>query len=569
MAFDLRWYQHDSIQSIFDYYGDHGRDEAGNFVEANPLVALPTGTGKSLCIGEFARQSLIRYPMTRGLMLTHVKELIEQNAKTIYDIWPQAPLGIYSSGLGQRVTDAPLIYGGIQSVVKVADEIGRRDWALIDEAHLIGPNADTRYMEFFAAMRMKNPWFRVIGFTATPYRLGLGYMTNGNIFTDVCYDLTNMDGFNRLLGQGYLCPIIPARTENVLDTSGVGLGANGDFNNNQLQASVDKYEITLACLKEVVRAGHNRASWVIFASGIDHAEHITEMLNNIFGVPTVCVHSETDKVHGKGTRDKNIELFKTGAVRCIVNKDILTTGFDHKPIDLIAVLRPTMSTGLWVQMLGRGTRPYDWTDIRAYIRGFNYVKHNCLVLDFAQNVRRLGPINDPVIPKMKGAGKPGDAPVKECPDCPAYVHSTTRECPMCGHIWEYASSGDSGLDTTSSSDELIRSDLPQIETYDVTNVIYDTFRSPRTSAVGLKVAYHTGIRTFYETIWFEGVKPYAIHKAHDWYKMRYAGDPPDTTYAVMRTTPFFRRPSRIRVWVNAKPTPEIQSYEFTSEFANV
>jgi DNA repair protein RadD len=202
----------------------------------------------------------------------------------------------------------------------------------------------------------------------------------------------------------------------------------------RLQAAVDDADITYRALTEAVQIGQSRRSWTAFASGIDHAIHIAEMLRGTFGIDAAEVHSKMpDK-----ERDRRIEAYKRGELRCIVNKDILTTGFDHPPIDLILMLRPTMSTGLWVQMLGRGTRPYD-PAINGYLPGFPTKKFDCCVLDYAGNTRRLGPINDPVIPKPKGKGRAGDAPVKICDACGAYNHTSARFCLVCNNEFTFMS----------------------------------------------------------------------------------------------------------------------------------
>jgi DNA repair protein RadD len=569
--YDARWYQRQAVDELFDYFATHGgRDEAGDIISCNPLVGMPTGTGKSLSIAMFNQRALLEFPQTRIVAATHVKELIEGNARTMLKLNPAAPVGIYSSGLGSREHLPAIVYGGIQSMVKNA-ELFDPDILHVDEAHLVSPESDTSYLRFIDNIKIRKPWLKVIGWTATPYRLGLGHMTNGKIFTDMAFDITDMESFNRLLAEGYLCPVIPFRTETVLDMTGVSM-SGGDYSQAAAQAKIDKAEITFAALKEVIAAGQNRASWMIFAAGIEHAEHITAMLNNTFGIPTVCVHSKTDKMYGKGTRDRNVELFKTGQVRCIVNKDILTTGFDHPPIDLIAVLRPTMSTGLWVQMLGRGTRPYDWNLTHDPIlrQFFRYKKWNCLVLDFANNTKKLGPINDPVIPKLRGEGPPGDSPIKMCPKCPAYVHASATFCPSCGHIFT-TEHIDPDIAKVASTADLIRgvgddgSELPQVELFDVDRVLYDEYYSHRSGIKSLKVTYYCrDYKTFWEYKAFEKpAKPFAIHQSHDWFRQRYAGEPPATVAEVKALTPMMRIPSRIRVWTN-KPgsTGEVQGYEF-------
>lgn len=565
--YNPRYYQLEAVDELFDYFATHGgRDDAGDIIAANPLVGMPTGTGKSLSIAMFNQRALLEFPQTRIVVGTHVKELIKGNCQTMLNLMPNAPVGIYSSGLNQKNHLPALVYGGIQSMVKQA-ELFDPDILHIDEAHLVSPESDTSYLKFINSVKERKPWLKVIGWTATAYRLGLGSLTNGSIFTDFAYDLTGMAAFNRLLAEGYLCPVIPHRTETVLDMSGVGK-SEGDYNQAQMQAKVDKAEITFAALKEVVAAGQYRASWMIFAAGIQHAEHITAMLNNTFGIPTVCVHSKMSPEQ----RDLNIELFKTGQVRCIVNKDVLTTGFDHPPIDLIAVLRPTMSTGLWVQMLGRGTRPYDWNVTHDPIlrRFFQYRKWNCLVLDFANNTKKLGPINDPVIPKRRGEGPPGDSPIKMCPKCPAYVHASATQCPTCGHIF-VTETIDPNIEKTASTDDLIKgegisSDLPQVDMFNVERVIFDNYLSSRSGKRSLKIIYYCeNGKTFLEYKAFEMPhKPFAIHVGHEWFRQRYSFGPcPKTTQEVYDLTPMMRIPARIRVWTNKPDTNgEIMGYEF-------
>jgi DNA repair protein RadD len=181
----IRDYQEAAIESIFKYFED------GN--TGNPLVALPTGTGKSIVITEFIRRAFTAYPKQRFMKLTHVKELIEQNYKTLRRIWPMAPAGIYSSGLRKRESHFPITFAGIASVVNCPELFGRIDLIFIDEAHLVSPKEGTMYQTFINKLKEVNPHLKVIGFTATHYRLGQGLLTEaGGLFTDVCFDLTSV-----------------------------------------------------------------------------------------------------------------------------------------------------------------------------------------------------------------------------------------------------------------------------------------------------------------------------------------------------------------------------------------
>jgi DNA repair protein RadD len=571
-----RWYQEEAVDALFEYFDTHGgTNPDGSPVKANPLLAMPTGTGKSVVIAKFLKRAFEMFPGTRVIMSTHVKELVAQNAKGVLRAWPEAPLGIYSAGLKKKEHDAPIVFGGIQSMRKHPELFGYRDFVIVDEAQLVSPNVDTSYITFFMELMKKNPYLKVIGLSATIYRMRLGYLTNGNIFTDVAFDITDMDGFNRLLAEGYLARLTPRRTDYQLDVSGVGMNADGDFAEGQLQAAIDDTNVTYAALREAVGYGWDRRSWMIFAAGIEHAEHINEMLNNTFGVTSTVIHSKLSAE----VRDERLKDFKRGKYRCIVNKDVLTTGFDHPPLDLIIMLRPTMSAPLWVQMLGRGTRPWKggWLDIDETERAYwPAAKDDCLVLDYAGNTARLGPINDPLIPQPPGKNKgPRDAPVKICPACPTYNHASARNCSNCGYEFSSAYSLQPNLENTASNEELIRADsMPIVEYFDVQRVVYTPHHSMRSGLSSIKVAYFcANAETFFEYVTFEGAKPYAIHKAHEWLRQRHQFA--DAMIEQMKNYPGymnewvrsqsgeFRYPRQIRVWMNPKGrSPEIQGYEF-------
>ncbi len=580
-AITERWYQEEAVDSIFDYFDTHGGTNIdGSPIKANPLVAMPTGTGKAVVIAKFLKRVYAAYPNTRIIMSTHVKELITQNAKKLLQVWPEAPIGIYSSGLKKKEAEAAIVFGGIQSMRKNPEIFGFRDFVIVDEAQLVSPNVDTSYLTFFLELMKANPYLKVIGLSATIYRMKLGYLTNGNIFTDVCFDISDMAGFNRLLAEGYLAPLIPRRTDLQLDLSGVGMNADGDYAEGQLQAAIDNPDVTYAALKEAVGYGWDRRSWMIFAAGIDHAEHICEMMNNTFGVPTTVIHSKLDpKVRNERIRD-----FKRGKYRCIVNKDVLTTGFDWPPLDLIIMLRPTLSAPLWVQMLGRGTRPWSggYIDIGDGDGDIEWIywpglKKDTLVLDYAGNTARLGPINDPLIPEPPGKKNgPRDAPVKICPACPTYNHASARHCSACG--WEFSSaySMTPNLESEASNEELIRKDaqMPITDYFDVQRVIYTPYHSMRSGRETIKVAYFCNqAETFFEYIAFEGVKNFAIHKAHEWLRQRHSNAEAmieqmqnytgHMNQFVINQSGDFRIPRQIRVWTN-KPgaSPEILGHEF-------
>lgn len=272
-----RDYQTYAAQALWHFF-EHNKT-------GNPLVLMPTGTGKSHVISDFAQSVLYHFPQTRILALTHVKELIEQNFNKLLTAWPNAPAGIYSAGLGRRDVHNNIVFAGIQSVAKRAHAFGWVELVLIDECHLVNPEPDSNYMVFLAELKKVNPDLKIIGLTATGWRLGYGKIWEGEnrLFTHVAVDMTTVEAFNWFIAQGYLLPLIPKKTKLQLDTTGVHL-QGGDFIQSELQNAVDKIDITQRALAEAIATGQDRRKWLIFASGVDHAVHIAEQLTAT-GVP--------------------------------------------------------------------------------------------------------------------------------------------------------------------------------------------------------------------------------------------------------------------------------------------
>lgn len=521
----LRDYQEYAVQSIFDYF-EEGKS-------GNPVIAMPTGTGKSLVIAGFIQRVLSMWANQRFMVLTHVKELITQNSEKLRTIWPNAPMGIYSSGLNQKDIAQAVIMGGVGSVVNVVEAFGHRDLVIIDEAHLVSPKDSTMYQNVIQRLKVINPHLKLIGLTATPWRLGQGMITDDGLFTDICCDLTGVNAFNRLIAEGYICPLIPKRTNIEIDCSEVGIN-NGDYAKGELDEATDK--VLYEALKELVEQGYDRKSWLIFASGIKSTEHSAEILQS-FGISAAAVHS---KIPSK-ERDRRLESFKNGELRVLCGNNIFTTGFDHPPVDLIGMLRPTISPGLWVQMLGRGTRPFN-------------DKSNCLVLDFAGNTRRLGPINDPVKPRKKGE-KQGEAPIRICDSCGVYNHASARHCCSCGMEFTFKTK----LVSHAATDSLLRSDAPIIEYFNVDRVIYHRHEKEG-APPSIKVSYYSGLRMFNEWVCFEH-SGFVKKKARDWWRQRHAIEPPETTNEALKYVSELNVPKRIRVWVNRK-YPEVLACEW-------
>ena len=486
---ELRPYQRQAVDQLYDYW----RDKPGS-----PLLVLPTGAGKSLVLATVCKELIENYPDMRILIVTHVRELILSNFGELLNIWPFAPAGIFSAGVGRRDAHAQIIFGGVQTIASKTDLIGHIDLVMVDEAHLMPRKSETQYGKLLDGLRAINPDLKLVGLTATPYRLGEGSLHEGEgaLFDDIAYELPISD----LIDQGYLVRPISKGMATTYDVSGVGkLG--GDYKQNALQAAVDKDHLTTAVVDEIVAYGQDRRAWLCFCSGVEHAYHMRDEIRSrsINGVPITCetITGETPK----GERDKILADFKAGRLRAVTNNSVMTTGTNVPIIDLVAFCRPTQSAGLYVQMAGRGLRLYPG-------------KENCLFLDFAGVVRKHGPI-DAVTPPNARTGT-GEAPVKQCPQeeggCGSLVHASVRCCPDCGYEFPI----DDTPKIQARADDVPMLSKGEATWRKVTRRRFAFHEGKGGKPPSVKVTYSQGLTQFNEWLCFEH-SGYAQSKAHRWW----------------------------------------------------
>lgn len=548
---------------------DHLWAAVHNSPEENPLVIMPTGTGKSYTMALFISGLLLQYPSIRIASVVHVKELIEGNYQTLIDTLPAAPAGVYSSGL-KRWETRQITFCGIDSIYNKADLLGKIDFLLVDEAHRISDKDKTKYGRFIGDLREKNPNLVVVGFTATGFRLGQGMLTEGDhpLFDRVVFDLSDGDAFVWMVKQGYLIRPVPKRPSVEVDSSMVRI-QSGEFKSGEAAAAFEEQDILVRAVDEIIQSGQDRRKWLIFAQSIEHTELISDMFaDRGYNVP--FVHSKIP-----GGRDEVIKAFKNDPeVRGLVNKDILTTGFDFSGIDLIGALRMTNSPGLWVQMVGRGTRPiyapgFDITTQEGRLQAIeNSYKHDCLVLDFAGNTRRLGPINYPSIPKHRKKGLGGQAPVRECPQCHELVHISLAECPGCGYEFpREIKIGHKASEVSLVLDEDPNNFKPPEKEYGIfpiQNMVATEHHKKGVADTSMRVDYFCGIRRFSTWVFFEKpMNSFPWRRSSDWWKL-HGGKThvPATTAEAIKRFAELTPPKFIKVWLNTK-YPEIEAYDFT------
>lgn len=513
---ELRPYQTAAIDGLYRYWADRKGD--------NPIIVAPTGSGKSLIIAHLIKDAM-SYPGTRVLMLTHVKELIQQNADELLGLCPELKddIGFYSASLKKKVLRKPITFAGIQSIHKRAyDIVPAPDLVIVDEAHLIPKTDGTRYNKFLADLRTCNPGVKVVGLTATPYRLDSGWLHEGEnaIFDGIAYDIPVAD----LMEQGFLAPVISKSGVKTIDLSNVGK-RGGEYIESELAKAASDPELVTETVAEIVRYGAERKAWLVFACGVNHAE----LLRAEFKTHGI----EADVVTGAdsmGDRADKIERFRRGESKCLINVNVLTTGFNVPHVDLVAMVRATESTGLYIQIVGRGTRIAPG-------------KENCLVLDYGDNVMRHGFI-DKIKPKIKGKSQDGEAPVKKCPECLTVNHAAVRLCIECGFQFPPPQFNHG---TKAYSGAMISTQV-QAEWVDVDDVGYARWRKEG-KPDSIRVTYYCGLIKVSEWLCPDH-GGYAAERYHK--RMPSLGATAMTTEDAMNECDHWNKPRRIKVKPNDK-----------------
>src|SRR5262245_34267594 len=141
---------------------------------------MATATGKSVVLAETIRRAMARVPDLRVLVAVHVRELVEQDVAALLAIWPEAPYGICSEGLGRRDHSQQIILGTIQTLWRDAGLLNRRHLLLIDDVQLVPRSGDGMYLTLIDATREPAPDLRRVGASATCFRLDEGYLDRGD-----------------------------------------------------------------------------------------------------------------------------------------------------------------------------------------------------------------------------------------------------------------------------------------------------------------------------------------------------------------------------------------------------
>lgn len=386
MSFTLRPYQQEAVAATLNHFRRS---------QQPAVIVLPTGAGKSLVIAELAR-------LARGrvLVLAHVKELVAQNHSKYCALGLEAD--IFAAGLARKESQSKVVFGSVQSVARNLPLFDSAfSLLIVDECHRIGDDENSQYQQILSHLRQHNPQLRLLGLTATPYRLGKGWiyrfhyhgMVRGDeraLFHDCIYELP----LRYMIKHGFLVP--PERLDMPVvqyDFSRLSAQANGLFSEADLNRELKQQKrITPHIISQIVEFAADRKGVMIFAATVEHAKEVLSLLPE----GKALVSAETPGPE----RDALINAFKQQQIKYLVNVAVLTTGFDAPHVDLIAILRPTESVSLYQQIVGRGLRLCEG-------------KSDCLILDYAGNPHDLF---TPEVGAPKG--KSDNQPVQVfCPAC--------------------------------------------------------------------------------------------------------------------------------------------------------
>lgn len=386
MSFTLRPYQQEAVDATISYFRRSSQPA---------VIVLPTGAGKSLVIAELARVA-----RGRVLVLAHVKELVAQNHAKYQAYGLDAD--IFAAGLQRKESRAKVVFGSVQSVARNLELFDANfSLLIVDECHRISDADDSQYQQIINQLRQHNPQLRLLGLTATPYRLGKGWiyqfhyhgMVRGDeraLFRDCIYELP----LRYMIKHGFLVP--PERLDMPVvqyDFSRLQAQENGLFSEADLNRELKQQQrITPHIIQQIVEFAEQREGVMIFAATVEHAREVLGLLPG----SKALISAGTPAAE----RDALIAAFKARELRYMVNVAVLTTGFDAPHVDLIAILRPTESVSLYQQIVGRGLR-------------LSPGKTDCLILDYAGNPHDLF---TPEVGAPKG--KSDNQPVQVfCPGC--------------------------------------------------------------------------------------------------------------------------------------------------------
>lgn len=392
--YKLRPYQQDAVDIAVKYMRKNSYPA---------MLELCTGAGKSLICAEVAR-IMTALSKKKVLCLCPTSELVEQNYEKYLLTGNEA--SIYSASIGKSLRH-DVVFATEGTFKSVAEDVGDQYGTIIlDECHRITPTIKNIIKD----MQKGNPNIRVLGMSATPFRLGSGYIFEMDEHGSLMDETVNpyfkkrlyTVGGEYLVSLGYLTkPIAGQIHAERYDTENIKVKSNGQFDQSSIdEAFVGHGKKTAGIVADVVNQANIRQDKgvMFFASTVDHAK---EVMASLPSYNSALITGDTPKKE----RKQIINDFKNQKIRFLVNVSVLTTGFDAPHVSLVAILRATESASLLIQIIGRSLRLFDGKD-------------DALILDYAGNIDRFFPHGNLFEPQIQAyKDKPKIKDDFTCPAC--------------------------------------------------------------------------------------------------------------------------------------------------------
>lgn len=390
------------------------------------LIQAATGAGKTIFFSALIRHCMEKYNMRIGVV-AHREQLVRQAADKLLKVWPEGVfhLGLACASVSKTIDlERPVVIGSPQTLANRLNDMPPLQMLIVDEVHRLPPaNTKSQYGDLINRLRDYYPEMRLVGVTATPFRLQHGFIYGAqcrqgarNWFTHLTYNIS----ISTLQEQGFLVPY-RALQAHAPDLSGVKRTA-GEYSLSDLGNKMSDALHVGSAVKAVREYASDRRHIVVFAVTIEHARALRDAFKAA-GYSAACVHSKQPQQKRLAILDD----FDHGRLQVVCNVGVLTEGWDCTSVDCMVMCRPTLSPALYVQMVGRGLRLHEG-------------KENCLLLDLSGNWVQHGDPNDPLVEwgngkngKRKARAEAGEPQGMECPKCHHLTEASRITCPWCGY----------------------------------------------------------------------------------------------------------------------------------------
>lgn len=431
--YELRPYQAKAIQDTRQAYADGHKA---------PCLVLPTGSGKSVCAGAII--SAAKDNGKRAVFVVHRQELARQMANTLRGFGVEP--AFIMAGKPEDPTN-PVQIASIGTLKNRLNRYAEPDLIIFDESQHVLANQ---------WLTVRETWnkAKILGLTATPCRL------DGKPLRKFFDALVIGPTVSDLIGLGALTPY-DYYAPSVVDTSHMQSNRS-DYTKDALSAFSMKREIIGDNIEQYRKLAMGKRN-IVFACNVKHSLEIVNRYNDA-GIPAAHLDGETPQ----DEREKTLEKFARGEILVLSNVELFGEGFDLPAIEVVSLLRPTLSTSLYLQQVGRALRPCK-----------ELGKERAIILDHVGNYERHGMPDDDRQWSLKGgllkrntSAKSTEPTVRvqRCPEC-FFAHKPAKSCPLCGHVYINENgvkevAGELVLLGTKEHQDALKNEIKKVATYE-------------------------------------------------------------------------------------------------------